>query len=269
MSPFDFNDYKEFLRNIIESSQQRGLTSRLADAAHCQRPYLSKVLQIDSNVHLLRDHIFGISEYLGLNQKEENFLLLLLEKDRATQFKYRQAVENQIKEIQTQYFKVENQIKRESVDIQHTDLNVHYYSYWLYPALHIATSIPELQTLEALSQRFYFPQLVILQYLEQLEKMKLIKNEKNRWIWISGDIHLTGDSFWSTQNHTIWRQNAIQNIAQKNKDSVHFSIVQSLSKSDFQVLRMKMIELIKSFESIASPSKPEELITFLLDFYKT
>ena len=158
---------------------------------------------------------------------------------------------------------------KKSTDVSYSGLNVHYYSFWLYQALHIATSIPELQTVDALAQRFHFPSHVIIFYLQELEKMKFIKHENNRWIWAAGEISLTGDSFWSTQNHTIWRQNVIQNIAQKQNDSVHFTAVYSLSNQDFQVLRMKMVDLIKSFESIASPSKPEEIVTFILDYYKT
>ena len=264
---FEFDSYKDYLRSLLKREDSRGLLSKLAAAAECQRPYLSKVLQIDSNVHLTPDHMFGICEYLQLTELESDGLKLLLEKERASQVKYRQSLQKRLIALKEQYLNLKKQLGKEQISTGE-DAASFYYSYWLYSALHIAVSIPSLQTALALARRFLLPEETIIYHLKKLEKLSLVKEHKNKWQWQSGDIHLSKDSYLVFPIHINWRNQAVQNLSLRQSDSIHYSVVQSLSHEDCESLRIIMADLIKRFQKIATPSKSEELVCFNLDFFK-
>lgn len=264
---FEFSSYKSYLRALIEDSELRGYVSKLAKAAECQRSYLSKVLQRDSNIHLTPDHIFGICEYLQLTEVESDYLKLLLEKERASQLRYRQAIEKRLLNFRNQYLNLKKQLGKDQIETDERSSGF-YYNYWLYSALHIAVSIPELQNLSALSRRFALPTDILVRHLQELEKLGLVQSKNSKWIWQSGDIHLPKDSLAILPHHMNWRNQAIQNLSLRHVDATHYSVVQSLSQADYETLRMHMLDWIKKFQAIASPSAPEELICFNLDLFR-
>ncbi len=268
-SIIEYLGYKEYIRSRINEPSSRGLLSRLAAAAQCQRSYLSKVLQPDSNVQLMPDHLHGICEYLNLSDMDSEYLKLLLEKERANQHKYKKFIEGKLSVLREQYLNLKQQIGKGQLGSGDSGAQSQiYYSFWLYPALHIATSIAELQTVTSLSRRFSTSENTIIEHLKVLLSLNLVKQEKNKWIWVSGDIHLSRDSHLILMHHMNWRNQALQDVSSKKSDSLHYSLVQSLSQNDFENLRVLISTWIKSFQTIADPSKPEELICFNLDFFR-
>lgn len=267
LNPFEFKSYKTYLRKLVDQAENRGMLSRLSEAAGCQRPYLSKVLQDDSEVQLTPDHMYGICEYLGLSEAEGNYLKLLLEAERASSPAYRQSLEKRIAQAKNQHLNLKNQLGKDQLN-NTADPFSFYYSYWLYSALHIAVSIPGLQTISKLANKFSIPEAMIESHLLTLEKAGLVKKTKERWSWLAGDLHLSKESFWILPHHMNWRNQAVQNAALRLQDSTHYSVVQSLSAADYEVLRLKIVEWVKHFQKVSSPSSPEELVCFNLDFFK-
>ncbi|WP_413287638.1 DUF4423 domain-containing protein [Bdellovibrio sp. HCB337] len=268
LNPFEFKSYKTYLRKLLDQAENRGLMSRLSEAAGCQRPYLSKVLQSDSEVQLTPDHMYGICDYLGLSEAEGNFLKLLLEHERASSSKYRQSLEKRIAQAKSQHLNLKNQTGGKELLNTGADPMAFYYSYWLYAALHIAVSIPGMQTVAKLASKFSLPESMIESHLMALENAGLVKKNRDKWSWQSGDIHLENESYWILPHHMNWRNQAVQNVALRLPDDTHYSVVQSISAADFEVLRHKMIEWIRQFQKVSSPSAPEELVCFNLDFFK-
>jgi hypothetical protein len=74
LSIFAFGHYKDFLRAHCDAS--RGALTKLAEAAGCQRSYLSKVLTADP--HLTPDQGFLISRFLEFKSDEAEYFMLLL-----------------------------------------------------------------------------------------------------------------------------------------------------------------------------------------------
>jgi uncharacterized protein (TIGR02147 family) len=263
---FEYIDYKAYLRALIKSSDVRGFSSRLAEAAGCQKSYFSTSLSGKS--HLLPDQCFGIAEFLRLTDDERDYFMMILDYQRANGLAYRKFMHKKIQARQTAWKDLKNRLQKPSLqNVDQEHLHQQYYSNYLYAALHIAVSIPELQDLKGLVRFFAVPEGVLKNYLERLEKMGLIESKGSRWSWKSGDLHLSKDSAWVQTHHGNWRLQALTELSLQRPESLHFSGVQSLSRKDVEHLRFQMTQWIQHFRDTSGPSAPEELVCFNLDFF--
>src|SRR6516225_4157730 len=123
---FEFKSYKEFLKAYCKS--ERGALSRLAEAADCQKSYLSICMTGKGQLSL--DQAYGIAEHLGLSDAEVDYFFLLIDKDKASTPKLKKKLETKIKDLARESFRLKNQ-QRESVIINEPNHDVgFYYSTW-------------------------------------------------------------------------------------------------------------------------------------------
>lgn len=265
-SVFDFKDYKSFL---LALNQDGGFSiTQLAEAAGCQRSYLSRV--INGPLHLTPDQCFLLTSFLHLNESEAQHLHSLLEYDRASAHAYRQTIADRIKRERTKHLELKSQV-RGQIPMANHEVNHHwqtYYSSWLYAALHIAVSVPALQTLESLAARFRLDEAMLESYLAQLQVMGLVEHKDKRWKWKSGDIHLPKENPLTVQSHQNWILKAQENIQLRDPQSIHYSVVQSLSADDYDELLRVITKWINDFNKKTGPSRPEEVACLHLDFFK-
>jgi hypothetical protein len=97
--------------------------------------------------------------------------------------------------------------------------------------------------------------------------MNLVQHSSGKWVWKSGDLHLPKESPWMQPHHNNWRLQAIAELPLRRAESLHYSVIQSLSGEDLEKLRFQIVRWIQEFKTISGPSKPEELICFNLDFF--
>lgn len=266
-SVYEFIDYKLFLKKCIAQSEQRGFTTRLAEAAGCQRSYFSTVLS--GNIHLLPEHLFGICEFLKLSNDESEYLFLVLDYNRAGNISFRSHLLKKIREKQLAWKDLKNRLKKDSIpEAEDMSVRQFYYTSWVYSAIHIAVSIPMLGDIKQLSNYLGITEEMSFWHLEKLAQMGLVEKKGGRWGWKSGDLHLSKDSPWINNHHANWRMQAVSDLPQRRSESLHYSVIQSLSKEDLEALRFRIIEWIEEFKKIASPSRSEELICLNIDFFK-
>src|SRR4051812_18663642 len=143
MSPlvWSFESYKEFLAALSKNGP-RGVISRLAEAAGCQRSYLSNVLR--THIHLIPDQAFGICRYLSLDETETAYFLLLLEKERAGTAAFRKHLEGELRQLQKEREDLAQRLARKPLQSEADQMI--YYSAWHFAAIHILVSIPRFQT---------------------------------------------------------------------------------------------------------------------------
>ncbi len=266
LSLFHFNDYKKYLKTYIDKSPSRGIIKDLAIAANVHRPYLSKVL--NSHIHLLPDQLYGICNYIKLMEVESEFLLLLLERDRSNKSNYKKFIERKINLMRKSEEEKVKGYGRDSI-LNNLDEDMWiYYSHWLYPMIHVAVSIPHLQTIENLSKFFELRQERIVQILTQLLKMGLIKKEKNLWSWLRGSWHTSQSDPRTLLIHRQLRDLSHNNFQEYPKDGLYFSVAQSISENDFNELHKSLVHWIDQFNKTAAPSKPEVPVVFCCDFFQ-
>lgn len=240
------------------------MVSRLAEAAGCQRSYLSRVM--GSEVQLTPDHIYGIADYLRLSESETEFLLTQIEFERSASQSYRAHLKKKLQRLQKQNEDLQKKVQRSSSPDETT--SAVYYSHWMFVALHILVSIPHYQTARAMSERLQLPLELVNDSLVRLNEMGLVKYHGGRWSFGGGELHVSKDSPWVALHHQNWRQRAVLDAQKRSTESVHFTVVQSLDEKAWQQVKQKLIEFIEQASKIAGPAKEEKLICLCADFFE-
>lgn len=258
---FEFDNYRTFLKDLI-GREERGIVKRLSSAAGCQRSYLSQCLT--GHVNLTPDHLFGICAFLNLDELQTEYLMLLLEKERAGNKRYRKHLESKASGLTRKHQRLTKRIKAED---KNRELNHKYYSAWYYSALHIATSIDRLKSDRDYSVFLSLDVNLVSQVLRELQGWGLVAFEDNVWSFAGMyNIHLDDESPMSRMNHLNWRTKALSSSLDAEK-SLHYTSVFTASKTDVGRMKAEILELIARQRSTISASGSEELVNFCCDFY--
>jgi uncharacterized protein (TIGR02147 family) len=265
MNVYKFENYKELLRaKIKEFKATRGIVAKMAEAAGCQRSYLSQAL--NTHVHLTPDHAFGLSEFFGFNSDERNYFLLLVDYGRAGTRALKTHLKQNIEEIQKRNSVLENRLTATVVDP--TEAHYKYYASWIWAAVHIGVSVPELRTVERLSKHLSIPESFVESTLQGLSEMGLVHKAGHEWKYVEGERHLSHRSALSALHHANWRSRAALAAQLKDERSYFYTGVSSASREDCKWIRETLLETTEKILKVIGRSKEEELICLNLDLFR-
>src|SRR6202012_2255265 len=127
----------------------RGQLTRAAEFLRCQRSYLSRVILED--IHLTPDHAYKLAKFWGLPSAENEYFQKLVEWERAGDHEYRSHLQMQLNELKSRHDNIQERTKRGHLTA--AENQVSYFPAWIWSAIHFLTSIPEFQSVEAISHR--------------------------------------------------------------------------------------------------------------------
>lgn len=264
MNILSFNSYRDVLiEKIRENKAIYGYKARLAEAALCQRPYLSQVLA--TRAHLTPEQALRLCTYWHLNAQETRYFMALVNRDRSGSAELRDYHDHTLKQLRAES---ETLSKRYSQDDLPTDEQAVYYSSWLYSALHMLISVPEYQTPSRLTGRLGVPLKSVSLGLSQLAALGLAKESQGRWTATKKVVHVSNKSLFNVLNHSNWRHRAVLDAAQCSPGSIHYTAIYSLSLKDKARLKNLLLELIDKSRAIVEPSKEEDVVCMAFDFFE-
>jgi uncharacterized protein (TIGR02147 family) len=265
MNIYAFDDYKSFVRFMIaENKRVRGYQGQLASAAGCQPSFLSRVLASDA--HLTRDQAAELCLFWGLREEQGEYFIGLVDWERAASKHLKAIIEARLAKIRTQSSKVTQLLEKPT--LTEAEAQMTYYSGWHWMAVHVATSVPKLQTPQAIAERFNLPLEVVRDCLGKLEKMGLVQKKRDgRWSISKADIHLPSHSPMSAINHSNWRQRAVENAQKKIPSSLHYTSVVAVSVKDAALIQNRILGLTVETRNLVAPSPEEEVYCFTCDFF--
>lgn len=262
-SPFEFNDYRAFLKHRM-NEHGKGLMTKLAEAGGCQLSYLSQALA--GRVQLTRDHAFGIASELNLENNEFEYFMTLVEEDRAASKKYRDHLKEELRKQKTKYDQLKNKVAHAEIHETSTYETV-YNSSWLWSAVHLLTSSKRYQTEDAIASKLSISPEMTRSILQFLEKMDFVERKGSLWLYKSGAGHLPKESPLHLFFNQNWKVKALENGQKPNQKNLSFCLAQTLSEEDFERIKQEIHQLISRVSKIAEPSKPLELMCFSLDLF--
>ncbi len=261
MNLFESNDYKTFLNHKLASE---GFSrAEIAKAAGCQRPYISQVL--NGNPHITLDQSLAIAEFLELNNEETDYFFHLVALARAGTKSAKIFYEKKINEIKD---KRNNLSSRLNINREANIDFPEYYSDHRYALIHMALTIRGIDTIKSLSSLLNLPEKIVTQYLIELEKVALVTKSKSKWRTTQKTIHLPNNHHMNFHNHRMWRQQAIDLAQIDQEDSLNYSSLCTLSKSDYFKIKEMALQFIESSREKIKVSREEQLCVLNIDLCK-
>jgi uncharacterized protein (TIGR02147 family) len=261
LSVFNFSNYKKYLEARLKDSW--GLVTKVAEAAGCQRAYLSRVLNDD--VHITPDHAYGITNYFEMSPSEAEYFLALVEYARAGSRNYREFMERKIKYFRREHENLAKRLGREKIEA--IEVQAQYYSAWHWSAIHVLVSIPHLQFPDEIAKKLNLPLGVVHVALQELAKSGFVRFERGRWVHASGNISLAKNSPFITYHHNNWRTRAVQDAQNRHNESIHYTNVQAMSFEAVKEIKEFVMDFVDASNKVAGSSNGEEVYCTNLDFF--
>ncbi|MGE3759316.1 MAG: TIGR02147 family protein, partial [Pseudobdellovibrionaceae bacterium] len=242
-SIFEYKDYKIYLRHLAKTGiQRRGFKSAMAKAMHCQSTYVSQVL--NANAHLSLEQAEALSPLLNHSDEEMHFFLLMVQKERAGTQSLRKLFSRQMQEIVSRRLLVAKRLNT-TTTLSAEDQAV-YYSSWLYAAIHLSITIPELDSKEKISQFLQVPIRRTNEIFEFLLQRGLVLHENGKYKFGPARVFLGKDSPNIVKHHANWRNQSIESLDRETERDLHYSSVFTLSKEDVLKIKDLLLEAIKN-----------------------
>jgi uncharacterized protein (TIGR02147 family) len=262
---FDFDDYKAFLLDWLafQPAKGHGIRAELAKALGCQSAYISQVLR--GTAHFSLEQAEALNRYLGQTKEESEFLYLLILKARAGTEALRAHFRESIEKMRAQRLILKNRLEARQ-ELTEQD-RARYYSAWYFAAVHLALTIPGLNTKAALARRLGLDTKKIAEILEFLEAAGLVTQAGDQFKAGSIRIHLGNDSPEIARHHTNWRLRAMEALDREEIQDFHYSSIVSLAKDDIKLIKEELIRAVEAAKARIKESPPEELCVLNLDFF--
>lgn len=259
------NDYKNYINSKI-SSEKSLSKSNLAKACQCQSAYVSQVLNAHANFSL--EQIYSTSKYFNHNSHEHDFFILLFQWNRAGTVELKKYFKDQMNTLASKRLKLSNRL--EIKNQLSTEEQAKYYSSWIYPATHLATTLPNLKSEADIAEMLSVPNSKISEAISFLTEIGLIDKVDGKFVSGLTTNHLSSDAPLLPLLHTNSRQLVIDRVNRLKKqdlaDNIIYSSTITLSQKDFNKIKDILIETIKKSKSIIHDSEEEIMAVFNLDF---
>jgi uncharacterized protein (TIGR02147 family) len=264
MNVFKALDYKQALREAIsENRAEYGYKTKLAEAAGCQKSFLSQVL--NSHVDLTVDHAVALSNFWKLDTDAAEYFVDLLLYARAGTEPVKLLIKRRLDRAKSAQEHLGKRFKQP--ELKSTESSLLYYSSWHYAAVHILLTVPGYRTVPALMRRLQLPEEVVAGTLESLRSMGLARQADRRWEATSQSVHLSNDSPLYSINLGNWRNRALTQSHARRQDDVFYSGIYSMTQADFERLRQMLFAFIENSRSLVISSKEEDVFCFNCDLF--
>jgi uncharacterized protein (TIGR02147 family) len=254
---FNYLDYRALLLDLIESRPERGRgeRKRLAQTLGCQMAYITHVL--NGQKALGPEQGLKLAAHFNFNEGECEYFLDLLAYDRAGTKELREFYLRRLKGKQKEYGSLKIRLD-ENQSLSESD-QARYYSHWLYAAIHMASTIPALQTVEKLSRYFNLTQQELAPILEFLESKGLVRVALGAVASRIKNIYIGSDSPFVQYHHMLWRARMMQADRPPRAEDLQYSLCFSTSAKAWAQIREGLVRSIDENLQIIRPSADEQI----------
>ncbi len=267
MNIFEFKSYKSYLKAYVKHlpGKGRGELSKLAEALDTHNTTLSQILNANKNLSL--EQGLKLSTYLSLNEKETEYLFLLISYERSHSNDLKKYLLKKINIISTEEFSKINFRDKPSSASDDFKMRSVFYSSWDFAGVRVLTAINGGQSLEEISQLLSVPKFRIKEILEFLTAEGLCIYEKGRYFPGPMHTHLSAKSSLINTHRLGWRAKAIEKIGYISDQELMFSSPMSLSTDDFNEIKASIGRLIERTVKKARVSNAEVGACLNIDWF--
>ncbi len=266
MSIYDFQDYKLFVNDWIKSLPKKGHGEfrRLSTHLGVSTTMISQVFRGDK--HLSLEMACEIAEFLGLNNDEIDYFLLLVDYNRSGSHKLSNQLFKQIQSRQQKAKKLENRIRK---DIELSEeAKTEYYSNWYYCAIWLLSSIDGFNDVTSISKKLNISRQQAQKIIDFLVDNQLCSYEKSKLTNGSKSVFIGANHPLVTKHHMNFRSLALQKMLFADDDQLFFTGPMSLSKSVSEKIRKELPNFIENIKKMVTSEDPEVTRCLNIDYFE-
>lgn len=266
MKVFEFRDYKEFLKSWLKEHPKggRGQLKKMSDHLAVSTTLISQV--INGEKHFSLETGAEVTEYLGLNYKEAEYFLLLIEHQRAGAFKLKKILENRLEREQQAGSQMQNRLKADRQLSEEEKMQ--FYSSWMYSATRILSALPKINSAKDMSERLNLPLGLINSVVEFLLEKSLCKIENGKLTYGAFRTHIGKDSPFVVKHHQNWRVRGFQSMELRRDEDLFFTQPMALSAEAAEKIRLMLPGIIEQIHGISGPSDSEVVRCLGIDWFE-
>ncbi len=266
MNVFEFKDYKKFINSWISEQPRggRGQIKKMATHLHVSTTLMSQVLKADK--HFSLETASELTDYLGLNEKEVEYFILLVEYQRAGAFKLKKILEKKVVREQQAGTKLQNRLKNDR-ELNHEE-KMQFYSSWLYSGVRLLSALPEMNTSKIISERLNVPLNLVNKIVQFLLEKNLCALENNKLTYGSYRTHVGSDSPFVVKHHQNWRIKGFHSMELRRDEDLFFTQPMALSREASEKIRLMLPGMIEQLHAISGPSESEVVRCLNIDWFE-
>ena len=263
---FDYLDYRQFLRDLIESMPKSGWgqLTRLAEHLNTSAVLVSYVF--NGSRDFSPEQALEVAEYFELSTLETDYFCLLIQYERAGTLKLKTKLKQQLDETRTKALNLKSRVKQ---DLELTeDAKARFYSNWYYSGIRLTSSIEGLNSIDAISSYLQLPKPRVKDVLEFLCQYGLCIEKDGDYFMGPKRTHLDADSPLITRHHANWRLKGLENMQEVTPDELFYTAPMALSQEVMVMIRKDLAEFIDQMVKKVGDSKSEHVACLNIDFFK-
>ncbi|MCB0414799.1 MAG: TIGR02147 family protein [Bdellovibrionales bacterium] len=263
-SIYQFTNYRSFIEDWILQQNTKGLKSKIAQAIGLSSSMMSLILKGEKQ--LSQEKAVELSDFIGLNEEESDYLLFLVDFDRAGSQRLKNKIAIKIKRAQDQAAKVERHIKKNQ--ILSPEVMSIYYSSWIYAAIRNCCALPHLSSENQLAHHLNLPVAVVHRVVNFMLQHNLITKREGRFTPGSSSTFIPFESPHVNKHHQNWRHKSIEHMESKNREDLFFTMPMTLAEEDFKKVKELLLKTIKDTSGLIEPSPSETFACLNIDLFK-
>jgi uncharacterized protein (TIGR02147 family) len=213
------------------------------------------------------EQAFQLSDYLGMNKKETDYFMLLVQKEKAGNHNLQKYFSEKIKEQQIELQDMKSRIKTKKI-LSETDKAL-FYSNWFYSAVRLATSVKEIDTRDQIAEYLDLPHKLVNQVVDFLVSVSLLFENEGKLEFGPAITHLESKSPLIARHHANWRVKAMERHPKLSTDEFCFSGPLTISEQDALKVRKKLTKLIEDVSEIVRKSEDVDKVYCInIDWFK-
>ena len=265
MDIFEFNDYKTLINTWVKSQPKagHGQLRKMAQHLGVNSVVMSQVFRGDRQLNL--EQALSLSRYVGLNDLENEYFLLLVLKERAGTEELRSLHSKQLKKVKESSRSLKERIRHHEFS---QEAKAVFYSQWFYSAIRLSSSIPNLNAVTDFADYLELPRSTVTNALKFLIDQNLVESNKGKLSLGPQVTHIGEDSTMVDLHRRNWRVKALQSLEHKGKSNLFYSGPMVVSKKCASEIRSLLIQLIETSTQKAVDAKSEQLHCLNIDWFQ-
>ena len=265
MTLFEYENYKDYILKILKEMPSKGYGQFRKFAQHLQvnSVIISQIFKGER--HLSAEQALDLAGYLGLTNLETEYFVLLVQLERAGNYRLKTHFKKRLSEIREKSKDLKSRLPQDKLLTDET--KAIFYSNWYYSGVRLLSSIKGFENIDAIAEHLHLPRASVKRIASFLVENGLCLEERGKLKMGPKLTHLEAASPLISRHHTNWRLRALQNLEPLSKDELFYSAPMTLSTEDVAWVRARIVELIQKVVDRAKDSESEKLACLNIDWF--